>query len=214
MPGAAQAPGITEAGHVRHGLQHGCTGPRTVIRGQVKGAPRVGVDVACAAVDEQRRRSRQLGFDQLEYAQVMELLGCVDGNLTALLSAHQSIGVPQPLKLFGSELLKKKYLPRCAAGEISAFALTEPEVGSDPARLTTTAELSEDGSYYLMNGTKLWCTNGTLAKMLVVMATHPGSGKISAFVVECEWEGVKVEHRCHFMGLRALANAGPTTRRA
>jgi len=148
-----------------------------------------------------------LGFDQLEYAQVMELLGCVDGNLTALLSAHQSIGVPQPLKLFGSDLLKKKYLPRCAAGEISAFALTEPEVGSDPARLTTSAELSEDGSYYLMNGTKLWCTNGTLAKMLVVMAMHPGSGKISAFVVETDSEGIKIEHRCRFMGLRALANA-------
>ena len=104
-----------------------------------------------------------LGFDQLEYAQVMELLGVTDGNLTALLSAHQSIGVPQPLKLFGSEELKKKYLPRCASGEISAFALTEPEVGSDPARLTTSVKLSEDGSEYILNGTKLWCTNGTLA---------------------------------------------------
>jgi alkylation response protein AidB-like acyl-CoA dehydrogenase len=148
-----------------------------------------------------------LGFDQLEYAQVMELLGCSDGNLTALLSAHQSIGVPQPLKLFGSDELKKQYLPRCAKGEISAFALTEPEVGSDPARLTTNVTLSEDGSTYNMNGTKLWCTNGTLAKMLVVMAKHAETGKISAFVVETEWEGVKIEHRCRFMGLKALANA-------
>ena len=71
-----------------------------------------------------------LGFDQLEYALIMELLGVVDGNLTALLSAHQSIGVPQPVKLFGSEDLKRRFLPRCAKGEISAFALTEPEVGS------------------------------------------------------------------------------------
>ena len=148
-----------------------------------------------------------LGFDQLEYAQVMELLGCIDGNLTALLSAHQSIGVPQPVKLFGSDELKKKFLPRCAKGEISAFALTEPEVGSDPARLTTSAVLSEDGSHYIMNGTKLWCTNGTLAKMLVVMAMHPDSGKISAFVVEKDSEGIVVEHRCRFMGLKALANA-------
>jgi alkylation response protein AidB-like acyl-CoA dehydrogenase len=148
-----------------------------------------------------------LGFDQLEYAQVMELLGVADGNLTALLSAHQSIGVPQPLKLFGSDELKEKYLPRCAKGEISAFALTEPEVGSDPARLTTVVELSEDGSEYILNGTKLWCTNGTLAKMLVVMAKTAHSGKISAFVVETEWEGVEVIHRCHFMGLKALANA-------
>ena len=148
-----------------------------------------------------------LGFDQLEYAQVMELLGCHDGNLTALLSAHQSIGVPQPVKLFGSEELKKKYLPRCAAGDISAFALTEPEVGSDPARLTTSVRLSEDGTEFIMNGTKLWCTNGTLAKLLVVMAKHEESGKISAFVVETEWPGVTVQHRCHFMGLKALANA-------
>ena len=148
-----------------------------------------------------------LGFDQLEYAQVMELLGVLDGNLTALLSAHQSIGVPQPLKLFGSEELKKKYLPRCAAGEISAFALTEPEVGSDPARLTTSVKLSDDGEHYIMNGTKLWCTNGTLAKMLVVMAKHEESGKISAFVVETDYEGLQVEHRCRFMGLKALANA-------
>ena len=148
-----------------------------------------------------------LGFDQLEYAQVMELLGAFDGNLTALLSAHQSIGVPQPLKLFGSDELKEKYLPRCAAGEISAFALTEPEVGSDPARLTTSVRLSDDGQHYIMNGTKLWCTNGTLAKLLVVMAKHEETGKISAFVVETDWPGLTVDARCRFMGLRALANA-------
>lgn len=148
-----------------------------------------------------------LGFDQLEYAQVMELIGCYDGSLGALLSAHQSIGVPQPLKLFGSEELKKEYLPRCAAGEISAFALTEPEVGSDPARLTTSVKLSDDGQHYILNGTKLWCTNGTLANLLVVMAKHDESGKISAFVVETAWEGVEVKHRCRFMGLKALANA-------
>jgi alkylation response protein AidB-like acyl-CoA dehydrogenase len=148
-----------------------------------------------------------LGFDQLEYAQVMELIGCYDGSLGALLSAHQSIGVPQPLKLFGSEELKNEYLPRCAAGEISAFALTEPEVGSDPARLTTSVKLSDDGQHYILNGTKLWCTNGTLANLLVVMAKHNESGKISAFVVETAWEGVEVKHRCRFMGLKALANA-------
>ena len=148
-----------------------------------------------------------LGFSQLEYQHVMEILGTWDGNLSALLSAHQSIGVPQPLKLFGSEELKEKYLPRCAKGEISAFALTEDEVGSDPARLTTTAELSEDGSHYVLNGRKLWCTNGTLADLLVVMARHPESMKISAFVVETAWAGVEIAHRCRFMGLKALANA-------
>jgi len=148
-----------------------------------------------------------LGFTNVEYAKVMRLLGSVDGNVSALLSAHQSIGVPQPLKLFGTEEQKKKYLPRCAAGEISAFALTEINVGSDPARVSTTAAKTPEGDAYVLNGTKLWCTNGTLAKLLVVMAVHPGTKKISAFVVETAWPGVKVEHRSHFMGLRALANA-------
>jgi len=150
-----------------------------------------------------------LGFDQVEYGRIMETAGGYDGSLTALLSAHQSIGVPQPVKLFGSDYLKKKYLPRCARGEISAFALTEPEVGSDPARLTTMVEKSADGTHYVLSGTKLWCTNGTIAKLLVVMAKHadgPAKGKISAFVVEADWAGVEVVHRCHFMGLKAIAN--------
>ena len=148
-----------------------------------------------------------LGFSQIEYQLVMETVSTWDGSLGALISAHQSIGVPQPLKLFGSKELKEKYLPRCAAGQISAFALTENDVGSDPARLGTTVELTEDGEHYILNGTKLWCTNGTIADLLVVMARHPDTHKISAFVVEAAWKGVKIEHRCHFMGLRALANA-------
>ncbi len=148
-----------------------------------------------------------LGFSQMEYQLVMEFMGSADGNFSALLSAHQSIGVPQPLKLFGTEAQKKKFLPRCAAGEISAFALTEPGVGSDPARMQTTAELTPEGDAYILNGEKLWCTNGTLAKLLVVMAIHPGTKKISAFVVEADAPGVKVTRRCRFMGLKALANA-------
>lgn len=146
-----------------------------------------------------------LGLNQLEYNQTMELIGSYDGNLTALLSAHQSIGVPQPLKLFGTPEQKKKYLPRCAAGAISAFALTEPHVGSDPARLASSYRQDVSGDY-ILNGEKLWCTNGTLADLLVVMARDPKTKAISTFIVETAWEGVKVEHRCHFMGLKALAN--------
>jgi alkylation response protein AidB-like acyl-CoA dehydrogenase len=145
-----------------------------------------------------------LGFSVSEYCRVMEMVGSADGNISALLSAHQSIGVPQPLKLFGTPAQKKKYLPRCAAGAISAFALTEPHVGSDPASLSTTAE--RDGDDFVLNGEKLWCTNGTLAELLVVMARDPKTKKISAFVVETAWPGVKVEYRCGFMGLKALAN--------
>jgi alkylation response protein AidB-like acyl-CoA dehydrogenase len=145
-----------------------------------------------------------LGFTSFEYCKAMELIGSYDANILALLSPHQSIGVPQPLKLFGTEEQKQKYLPRCAAGAISAFALTEANVGSDPASLSTTAEW--DGESYVLNGEKLWCTNGTLAELLVVMARDPKTKKISAFVVETAWEGVKVEYRCRFMGLKALAN--------
>jgi len=148
-----------------------------------------------------------LGMTQTEYGKVMQLLGSYDGNLSALLSAHQSIGVPQPLKLFGSDELKKKYLPRIARGAISAFALTEVNVGSDPARLATTYRLTPDGKHYVLDGVKLWCTNGTIAELLVVMARNPETEKISAFVVETAWPGVEIVHRCRFMGLRALANA-------
>jgi hypothetical protein len=148
-----------------------------------------------------------LGFSQVEYGRVMELLGSYDGNISALLSAHQSIGVPQPVKIFGTPEQKNRFLPRCAAGAISAFALTEDGVGSDPAQLATTAELTQDGEAYIINGEKLWCTNGTIAELLVVMARHPNSKKISAFVVEASSPGVSVVHRCRFMGLKALANA-------
>jgi alkylation response protein AidB-like acyl-CoA dehydrogenase len=148
-----------------------------------------------------------LGLTPREYERAIELVGSYDANVTALLSAHQSIGVPQPLALFGSDVQKRKYLPRCAAGAISGFALTEPGVGSDPARMVTVAVPTPDGKAFILNGTKLWCTNGTLAELLVVMAkTAPGGG-ISAFIVETGWKGVSVRHRCRFMGLKALANA-------
>jgi alkylation response protein AidB-like acyl-CoA dehydrogenase len=104
-----------------------------------------------------------LGFSHREYVHVMQLIGSYDANVTALLSAHQAIGVPHPVEMFGSETLKRKYLPACARGAISAFALTEPAVGSDPAKLATLARPSADGSHFVLDGQKLWCTNGTLA---------------------------------------------------
>ena len=145
------------------------------------------------------------GLSQLMYTKAIGLVTSVDGSLTALLSAAQSIGVPTPLKLFGTAEQKKKYLPRLAKGAISAFALTEPNVGSDPAGLATHAELSEDGTHYILNGEKLWCTNGTVAELLVVMA-RTANKKITAFIVEMDWPGVEVTHRLHFMGLKAIEN--------
>lgn len=150
-----------------------------------------------------------LGLSQTNYSRAAMKLGGFCGNLTALLSAHQSIGAPQPLILFGTEEQKAKYLPRCARGEISAFALTEANVGSDPARMSTHAELDADGTHYLLNGEKLWTTNGTKAGVIVVMARTPLPDKphaTTAFIVETGWTGVEVVQRCRFMGLRALYN--------
>jgi alkylation response protein AidB-like acyl-CoA dehydrogenase len=154
-----------------------------------------------------------LGLSQTNYCRAAILLGSWCGNLTALISAHQSIGVPQPLILFGTEPQKHKYLPRVAHGEISAFALTEVDVGSDPAAMATCAEPEPDGKHFILNGEKLWCTNGTKAGVIVVMAKTPpkvvhGKPKeqITAFIVEMDWPGVEVRHRCHFMGLKALYN--------
>ncbi|MEJ2312962.1 MAG: acyl-CoA dehydrogenase family protein [Gemmatimonadales bacterium] len=144
------------------------------------------------------------GFNQTEYSRIMEVLGSADGSLVALLSAHQSIGVPQPLKLFGTDEQKRRYLPRFAEGAISAFALTEDDVGSDPARLSTTVERTEAG--YILNGEKLWCTNGTVADIIVVMARHTDTGMISAFIVDIDWPGVEVVQRLHFMGLGGIEN--------
>lgn len=145
-----------------------------------------------------------LGLSQYSYTKAIGLVTSNDGSMTALLSAAQSIGVPVPLKLFGTEAQKKKYLPRLARGAISAFALTERGVGSDPAGVATTAELSADGTHYLLNGEKLWCTNGTIAELMVVMART--GKKITAFIVEADWPGVEVVERLHFMGLKAIEN--------
>jgi alkylation response protein AidB-like acyl-CoA dehydrogenase len=155
-----------------------------------------------------------LGLSQSNYGRAAVLLGSWDGNVAALVSAHQSIGVAQPLLLFGTEEQKQKYLPRVAGGEISAFALTETHAGSDPATMSLRAEPSPDGSEFVLNGEKLWCTNGVKAGVLVVMARTPSKmvgGKerkqITAFIVDVDTPGLEIIYRCRFMGLRALYNA-------
>ncbi len=148
-----------------------------------------------------------LGLSQLYYNRALMLFGSAHPALGAMLSAHQSIGVPQPVKLFGTDEQKRTYLPRCVH-EISAFLLTEPDVGSDPARLHTSAV--PDGDDYVLDGVKLWTTNGVVADLLVVMARVPASeghrGGITAFVVEATADGITVENRNAFMGLRGIEN--------
>ena len=154
-----------------------------------------------------------LGLSQMNYNRAIHLVSSYCSSTSVWLSAHQSIGVPKPLMLFGTEEQKKKYLPRFAKGAISAFALTEPEVGSDPARMSTTATPVEDGRYFLIDGEKLWCTNGPKADLFVVMAQTPpkivtGREKkqITAFIVERTMPGIEVVHRCRFMGLNGIQN--------
>ncbi|MFP5417352.1 MAG: acyl-CoA dehydrogenase family protein [Actinomycetes bacterium] len=151
------------------------------------------------------------GLSHYHYCRALTLVGSVSPAVGALLSAHQSIGVPQPVAMFGTDELKRRFLPRVAAGEVSAFLLTEPDVGSDPARLATSAVPTDDGTGYLLNGVKLWGTNATVASLLVVMARVPASegrrGGVTAFVVEADSPGITVENRNSFMGLRGLENS-------
>ena len=156
-----------------------------------------------------------LGLSLVYYGRALALLGSVHPSLGALLSAHQSIGVPEPVKVFGTPAQKQEYLPRCAAGAITAFLLTEPDVGSDPARMGATAVPSDDGESYVIDGVKLWTTNGVIAELVVIMAVVPSrtdadgtvhKGGISAFVVEMDSPGITVENRNAFMGLRGIEN--------
>ena len=152
-----------------------------------------------------------LGFSQTTYCRACMLLASHCMNVFAHISVHQSVGVSQPLVLFGTPEQKKRFLPRVARGELSAFALTEPGVGSDPARLTT--EAKPDGDDYVITGEKLWSSNATRAGLLIVIARTPPKivdGKprtqLTAFVVEAKSPGVEIRHRCQFMGLHALYN--------
>ena len=157
------------------------------------------------------RKYGGLELSQLSYNRSLEIVASRCGSTGAFLSAHQSIGVPGPLLKFGTDEQKERYLPRLAGGALSAFALTEPNVGSDPANMSTTATLSEDGSHWILNGEKLWTTNGPRADIIVVMARTPtpeGSRRkpITALIVETEWEGVETVRECTFMGLNGLSN--------
>lgn len=152
-----------------------------------------------------------LGLSQVDYNRALAMIGTWHGSLGALLSAHQSIGVAEPLMLFGSEEQKQKWLPKVAKDHISAFLLTEPDVGSDPARVAAAAVPTADGTGYRITGRKLWATNGAIADIVVIMARVPKSdghrGGVSAFVLEYDSEGVTVEHRNSFMGLKGIENS-------
>lgn len=144
-----------------------------------------------------------LGRGQSVYGEFISRLAEECSSTALTMSAHQSIGVAEPLRRFGTENQRDKWLPEIVNGALSGFALTEPTVGSDPARMETTAESTGNG--YKLTGQKLWCTNGPRADLLVVLA-RTGPDELSAFVVPGDAGGLSVEHDCRFMGLRGISN--------
>jgi alkylation response protein AidB-like acyl-CoA dehydrogenase len=150
-----------------------------------------------------------LGLSPLCYLRALMLVSTTHPALGELLAGHQAIGLPQPLLLAGTERQRREFLPRCRR-EISAFALTEADVGNDPFRIRTTAVPDRRAGTYTLNGVKLWTTNGVIADLLVVLAVVPasagGEDAITAFVVPAGTPGTTVEHRSSFLGLRGLEN--------
>uniref|UniRef100_A0A1A8N6S6 Complex I assembly factor ACAD9, mitochondrial n=1 Tax=Nothobranchius rachovii TaxID=451742 RepID=A0A1A8N6S6_9TELE len=136
-----------------------------------------------------------LGLSNTMYARLNEIIA-LDGSIAVTLAAHQAIGL-KGILLAGTEAQKKKYLPKLASGEhIAAFCLTESGSGSDAASIQTRATLSEDGKHYLINGSKIWISNGGMADIMTVFARTEvevdgvKKDRISAFVVERAFGGV------------------------
>jgi alkylation response protein AidB-like acyl-CoA dehydrogenase len=176
--------------------------PADVIRGLGK----LGILGACLP-----KACGGLELSQTSYCRLLEVLGGHCGSTALFVNAHHSIG-PRALVLFGTEEQKKRWLPKLASGEwISAFALTEPNAGSDAANVQSTATPTEDGKGFVINGEKRWITNGGIADVLTVMARTPaerGESKITAFLVTPDMPGFQVvEKRMEKMGVRGTATS-------
>jgi alkylation response protein AidB-like acyl-CoA dehydrogenase len=144
-----------------------------------------------------------LGVDTVTYAVVVEELAKASAGVCIMVTVHNSVGF-YPVAMFGSEATKQEYLPRMAAGEIAAFCVSEAGAGSDAAGLRATAR--REGGEYLLEGSKMWVTNGTRAAFFVVLARTPGSEDhrgIHAFLVPRDTPGLSVAKKEDKMGLRA-----------
>jgi alkylation response protein AidB-like acyl-CoA dehydrogenase len=173
----------------------------------VQGLGKLGILGACLP-----RECGGLALSQASYCRLLEVLGGHCGSTALFVNAHHSIG-PRAIVLFGNEEQKRRYLPKLASGEwISAFALTEPEAGSDAANVQSMATPSGDGNGYLINGQKRWITNGGISQVLTVMARTPTADgrdtKITAFIVTPDMPGFEVvEKRMEKMGVRGTATS-------
>lgn len=169
-----------------------------------------------------------LGLSYKNYGRVLTLIASWSNILALTVAVPQSIGIAMPVLLFGNEDQKKKYLPLVAREVISAFALTEPLTGSDAANIQTEAVLDVTGSHFIVNGEKLWCTNGSIARYVTLIARVPsrrvqrggtlcwmpvpgGQGADdhvhTAFILDMALPGVDVRQRCQFEGCRGIENA-------
>jgi len=169
-----------------------------------------------------------LGFSYTNYGRALMLIASWSNILALTVAVPQSIGIAMPILRFGSEAQKRKYLPLVAREAISAFALTEPITGSDAANVQTEAVLDASGMAYRVNGEKLWCTNGTIARYLTLVARVPAKRALrdgrtvwvpvpggkdadervhTAFILDMDLPGVNVRQRCQFEGCRGIENA-------
>jgi len=170
-----------------------------------------------------------LGFSYTNYGRVLTLIASWNNILSLTVAVPQSIGIGMPILLYGSEAQKEKYLPLVARKEITAFALTEPETGSDAANVQTEAVIDSNSENFIVNGQKLWCTNSPIARYITLVArvparrvTDPVGNKTtwvptkkgepfddrihSAFILDMKTAGVTVQQRCQFEGCRGIEN--------
>jgi alkylation response protein AidB-like acyl-CoA dehydrogenase len=169
-----------------------------------------------------------LGFSYKNYGRVLTLMASWSNILALTVAVPQSIGIAMPILLFGSEEQKRAYLPRVAREEISAFALTEPITGSDAANIQTEAVLDSAGGHFVVNGEKLWCTNGPIARFVTLIARVPASRGMlagrsvwvpapegkgaedrvhTAFILDMTTAGVEVRQRCVLKAVAELKTA-------
>ena len=172
-----------------------------------------------------------LGFSHKNYGRALTLIASWSNILALTVAVPQSIGIAMPILLFGNEEQRKRYLPRVAREDISAFALTEPITGSDAANIQTEAVLDQSRTHFIINGQKLWCTNGPIARFVTLIARVPAKRVTeegnavwvpvpdvetaddavhTAFILEMSTPGVTVRQRCQFAGCRGIENAHMT----
>jgi len=172
-----------------------------------------------------------LGFSHTNYGRALMLMASWSNALALTVAVPQSIGIAMPILMFGNEEQRRRYLPLVAREAVSAFALTEPMTGSDAANIATEAVLDSTGTMFVVNGEKLWCTNGPIARYVTLIARVPArrtpqngqttwkpvpNGKEpdehvhTAFILDMRTPGVHVRQHCRFEGCRGIENAHMT----